>query len=149
MSRRVRWFLSVARQNMSNDRATNRWHYGQWMQPVDNFNLTLGILWSLFTLYGISLFLPFMDRRLRECEIKSKGIKGTLAAPSRLQLVIFLLLTSLMTAVAMSDAFHRDLRATIGISSAVACSLMMILPALYFALGWLKKRHKNGQGFEK
>lgn len=116
------------------------------MQPVDKFMLAVGVLWSLFTLYGICLLLPFMERRLREWEIKRKPIRGTLAAPTRPQRIVFLLLTLLMTAVAMADAFHRNLRATIGISSGMAVSLMIILPALYFALGLLKR--KSGQGPE-
>jgi hypothetical protein len=47
--------------------------------------------------------------------------------------------------VAFTSAFHHDLRATIGISPGTACCLMIILPALYFALGWLKKPRKGGQ----
>ena len=107
--------------------------------------LAVGIAWSLFTLFGVIMLIPPMNRRLRECEARRRPIKGTLAAPTRPQRVMFLLLTLLMTAVALTSAFHRDLRATIGISSGIACSLMMILPALYFALGVLKKHHKNGQ----
>jgi hypothetical protein len=115
------------------------------MQPVDKFKLALGIFWSLFTLYAIILLLPPMDRRLREWEAKQKPIKGTLAAPSRLQRVVFILLTSLMTAVVLADAFHHSLYEITGISSGASLSLMLFLPALYFALGLLKKNRKNGQ----
>ena len=117
-----------------------------WMQPMDKFMLAIGVLWCLFTLYGVILLFPFMDRRLREWEIKRKNIKGTTAVPTRLQRVVFILLTCEMAAVALAAAFHRDLRATIGINSGVACSLMIILPALYFTLGLLEKIHKNDKG---
>jgi len=121
------------------------------MQPVDKFMLAVGILWSLFMLYGILLFFPPLNRRLREWEAlrkKDHGTYGISAAPTYPQRIVFFLLTCIMTAVAMSAAFHRDLHATIGLSSGMACSLMIILPALYFALGLLKKHHKNGQGPE-
>jgi len=58
-----------------------------------------------------------MNRRLRVWEIKRKPIKGTVAAPTRPQCAVFILLTLLMTAVALTSAFHRNLRATIGMSS--------------------------------
>jgi hypothetical protein len=116
------------------------------MQPVDKFKLALGIFWGLFTLFGISLLFPPMDRRLREWDIKCKpGKKGKLASPNRPQRVVFLLLTSLMTAVVLADAFHRSFAKLTGISSGTVCVLMIFLPALYFALGLLKKHHKNGQ----
>jgi len=89
-------------------------------------------------LYAIGLLLPPLTRRLREWEVLRHPASRTPNYPQR---VLFLLLTCLMTAVAMSAAFHRDLRATIGISSEMACSLMMILPALYFVLGARKKNH--------
>ena len=108
--------------------------------------LATGIVWSLFTLFGIGMLLPRVDRRLWEWQIKRKGNHANLVAPSRPQRVVFILLASLMTAVAFAAAFHRDLRATIGISSGMACSLMMILPGIYFVLGLLNKRHKNRQG---
>ena len=102
------------------------------------------ILWSLFTLYGIMLLLPFMDRRLREGEIKLKRSQMRLATPNRPQRVVFLLLTCVMTSVGWTSALGRDLRETVGISSGAACSLMIILPALYFALGLLKQPHQDG-----
>ena len=107
--------------------------------------LAIGILWSLFTLYGVALFLPPLTRRLREWEIKRKPVLGTVPAPTYPQRVVLLLLTLLMATVAFTSAFHHDLRATIGISPGTACCLMIILPALYFALGWLKKPRKGGQ----
>lgn len=116
-----------------------------WMQPVDKFKLALGIFWGVFTLFGIILLFPPMNRRLREWEIKRKRGKGMIAAPSRLQRIVFILLTSLMTAVVLADAFHRSFAKMTGISSGAVCILMMILPALYFLLGLLKKHHKNGQ----
>ena len=112
------------------------------MHPVDKFMLAVGILWSLFTLYAVAMFLPPLNRRLREWEVRGHPASR---APTYPQRILFLLLTLLMTAVSMSAAFHRDLHATIGINSGMACSLMMILPALYFALGWLKKPRKGGQ----
>jgi hypothetical protein len=115
------------------------------MQPVNIFMLAIGILWCLFTLFGIGMLFPGPGRRLWEWQIKRKGGHVKLVAPSRLQLVVFILLSSLMVAVAMSAAFHRDLLATIGINSGTASHLMIILPALYFTLGWLKKPRKGGQ----
>ena len=112
------------------------------MQPVNKFMFAIGILWSLFTLFGVALFLPPLNRRLREWEVRGHPASR---APTYPQRFVFLLLTLLMTAVAMAAAFHQDLRATIGISSGTACSLMMILPVFYFALGWLKKPRKGGQ----
>ena len=116
------------------------------MQPVDKFMFGVGILWSLFTLYGLGMFFPPMNRRLWEWQIKRKG--GKLVAPSRLQWVVFILLTCLMTTVAFASAYHRELDTVIGISSGTACALMMILPGLYFALGWLNKRPKKRPGPE-
>jgi len=107
--------------------------------------LAVGILWSLFTLMGISMFLPPITRYLREWEIRYKPARLP-RQPTYPQRIVYLLLTLLMTAVSMSAAFHRDLRATIGITPGTACVLMLVLPALYFTLGWLGKRHKNGQG---
>jgi hypothetical protein len=116
------------------------------MQPVDKFMFGVGILWSLFTLYAIFLLFPRMDRMLREWEIKFG--KGRTSIPSRLQRVVFILLTSLMTTVAFASAYHRKLDTVIGISSGTACCLMMILPGLYFALGRLNKRLKKRSGPE-
>ena len=104
--------------------------------------LAVGILWSLFTLYAVAMFLPPLNRRLREWNDR---LHPTSRAPTYPQRILFLLLTLLMTAVSMSAAFHRDLLATIGISSGMACSLMMILQTFYFAMGWLKKPRKGGQ----
>ncbi|MDR3456673.1 MAG: hypothetical protein P4N60_04460 [Verrucomicrobiae bacterium] len=59
---------------------------------------------------------------------------------------MFLLLTLLMGAVLMSAAFHRDLRATIGLSPGMAWWLMIILPAVYLVLGARNKHRKNGPG---
>jgi hypothetical protein len=70
------------------------------MQPVDKIMLGVGILWSLFTLYGMCMLYPRVDRWLREWEIKFG--KGRTSAPSRLQWVVFILLTSLMTTVAFA-----------------------------------------------
>ena len=105
----------------------------------------IGIVWCLFALFGIGMLFPRTGRRLLEWQIKRKGGHVKLVAPSRLQLVVFILLSSLMVAVAMAAAFHRDLRATIGINSGTASHLMVILPMLYLSLGWLKKRRKGGQ----
>jgi hypothetical protein len=115
------------------------------MQPVDKFMFAVGILWCLFTLYGIAMLVPSLTRQLRAWELQRKPASRTPTYPQR---IVFLLLTLLMMAVAMAAAFHRDLRATIGISSGMACSLMMILPALYFVLGLLNTRHKKEQGPE-
>src|SRR5208282_4487489 len=104
-----------------------------WMQPVDKYKLALGILWSLFTLYGIGMLFSRMGRRLWAWQIKRKGGHGKLVAPSCLQWVVFILLTSLMTTVAFAIAFHRGLATIIGINSGTACCLMIILPGLYFA----------------
>jgi hypothetical protein len=114
------------------------------MQPVNKFMLAVAILWILFTSYGVLLLLPFMDRRLREWDMKLKRSKVPLASPNRPQRMVFLLLTCLMTAVSLTSALHRNLNETIGINSGTACLLMMLLPALYFALGRLKKPHTNG-----
>ncbi len=103
------------------------------MQPVDKFMFGVGILWSLFTLYGLGMFYPPMNRWMREWEIKIG--KGRTGMPTRLQRVVFILLTCLMTTVAFASAYHRKLDTVIGISSGTACALMMILPGLYFALG--------------
>jgi hypothetical protein len=111
------------------------------MQPVDKFMFGVGIGWSLFTLYAICLLSPRVDRWLREWEIKFG--KGRTAMPSRLQWVVFILLTCLMTTVVFASACHRKLDTVIGISSGTACALMMILPGLYFALGRLNKRLKK------
>jgi hypothetical protein len=116
------------------------------MQTVDKFMFGVGILWSLFTLYAICLLSPRMDRWLREWEIKFG--KGRTIMPNRLQRVVFILLTSLMTTVAFASAYHRKLDTVIGISSGTACCLMMILPGLYFALGRLNKRLKKRPGPE-
>ena len=102
----------------------------------------VGILWSLFTLYAVALFLPPLNRRLREWELR---LHSTSRAPSYPQLIVLLPLALLMTAVAMSAAFHRDLSETIGISSETASHLMIFLPALYLFLGWMKKPRKGGQ----
>ena len=112
------------------------------MQLVDKFMLAVGILWSLFTLYAVATLLPPLSRLLREWEVRGHPASR---APTYPQRILILLLTLLMTAVSMAAAFHLDLRATIGINSGMACSLMMILPALYFLLGWLKKPRKGGQ----
>ena len=104
--------------------------------------LAVGILWSLFALYGVALLLPPLSRQLRECEARRHPASR---APTYPQRILFLLLTLLMTAVVMSAAFHQDLRATIGISSGTASHLMIILPMLYLALGWLKKPRKSRQ----
>ena len=112
------------------------------MHPVDKFMLAVGILWSLFTLYGVTMLLPPLSRQLREWDVRHHPLSR---APTYPQRFVFLLLTLLMTAVAMSAAFHHDFLATIGISSGMACILMMILPAFYFVLGWLKKYRNGGQ----
>ena len=109
---------------------------------MDKFMLAVGILWSLFTLYAVAMFLPPLSRQLREWEVRGHPANRAPTYPQRL---VLLLLTLLMTAVSMAAAFHLDLLTTIGISSGTACSLMMILPALYFALGWLKKSRNGGQ----
>ena len=116
------------------------------MQPVDKFMFGVGIVWCLFTLYAIGMLHPRVDRWMREWEIKIG--KGRTAMPSRLQWVVFILLTCLMTTVSFASAFHRKLDTVIGISSGTACALMMILPALYFALGLLNKRLKKRPGPE-
>lgn len=105
--------------------------------------LAVAIIWALYTCYGVLMLFPFMDRRLRTWDMKLKGSKGQPSAPNRLQRVVFLLLTCLMLAVSLASAFHRNLGETIGIKSGTACLLMMLLPALYFALGRQKKTHKE------
>jgi hypothetical protein len=50
-----------------------------------------------------------------------------------------------MMTVAFASAYHRELATIIGINSGTACCLMMILSALYFALGLLNRRHKSGR----
>ena len=105
--------------------------------------LVVGILWCLFLVYAIALLLPPVMRRLRAWELRSKPVSRTPSYPQR---ILFLLLALLMAVVALADAFHRDLRATIGVSSGMACSLMIILPALYLVLEARRKIHKNGKG---
>lgn len=107
--------------------------------------LAVAVLWALFTGYGILLLLPFMDRRLREWDMKIKRHKIPLPSPNYPQRIVFLLLTSLMLAVSLTAAFNGNLHKTIGISSATACMLMIILPTLYFTLGRLKRLGKNGE----
>ena len=104
--------------------------------------LAVGILWSLFTLYTVATFLPPLSRLLREWEVRRHPASR---APTYPQRILILLLTLLMTAVSMAAAFHLDLRSTIGINSGTACTLMMILPAIYFALGWLKRSRNSGK----
>ena len=108
----------------------------------------VGILWSLFTLFGIGLLLPRVDRRLWAWQVKRKGPNANLVELTRPQRVVFILLASLMTTVAFASAYHPKLDTVIGISSGMACCLMMILPGLYFALGWLNKRLKKRPGPE-
>ena len=98
----------------------------------------IGILWSLYTLFAVAMLLPPLNRLLREWEVRHKPASRTPTYPQR---IVFLMLTLLMMAVAMSSAFHHDLRSIIGISSGMSVALMMILPALYFALGIWKKKH--------
>jgi len=112
------------------------------MQPVNKFMFAIGILWCLFVLYGVAMLLPPLNRRLREWELRRHPTSRT---PTYPQLILFLVLALLMVAVAMAAAFHRDLRATIGINSGVASHLMIILPMLYLFLGWLNKSRKGGQ----
>ena len=107
--------------------------------------LAVAVLWALFTGYGILMLLPFMDRRLRDYESKIKRHKIPLTTPNYPQRIVFLLLTSLMLAVSLTAAFNGNLHKTIGISSATACMLMIILPTIYFTLGRLKKPTKNGE----
>jgi hypothetical protein len=114
------------------------------METLDKFKLALGTFWAVFTLYGIFLLFPPMDRRLREWEARFKQAKGMPAAPSRPQRVVFLLLSGLMTAVILADAFHRNFDEMTGISSGTVCLLMMILPGFYFILGKVKKSRQNG-----
>jgi hypothetical protein len=116
------------------------------MQTVDKFKLAVGILWSLFTLFGIGMLFPPMGRRLWAWQIKRKGGHAKLVAPSRLQLVAFILLASLATAVVLADAFHRSFYKMTGISPMAVSRLMILLPALYLALGKLEKIRKKGQG---
>src|ERR1017187_5120708 len=99
---------------MSNDKVAKGGYAAAWMQPVDKIMLATGILWSLFTLYGIGLLLPRVERRLWSAQIKLKGGHANLVAPSRLQRVVFIVLTCVMTAVAFAAAFHRDLATVIG-----------------------------------
>lgn len=100
--------------------------------------LAVGIVWSVFTLIGVLLLIKPVNRRILEWEAKRKPGCSTPNYPQR---IVFLLLTMLMMAVSFSSAFHCDLRSTIGISSGMAVCLMIILPALYFALGLRKKHH--------
>jgi len=104
--------------------------------------LAVGIIWCLFMLYGIVLLINPFARRMRAWELRYKPVKLP-RLPTYPQRIIFFLLTLLMVSVAMAAAFHLDLRALIGINSGQACSLMIILPMLYFAFGFLPHR-KNG-----
>ncbi len=62
-----------------------------------------------------------------------------------MQLVVYILLSTLMTAVAFAAPFHHDLGELTGIGAPRIDSLMILLSALYLALGlleWIrKKRH--------
>ena len=105
--------------------------------------LAIAVIWALFVCYGIVALLPFMNRRLREWDMKIKRSKVPLSFPNYPQRVVFILLTSLMLAVSLTSAFGRDLKEVVGISPGTAICLMLVLPALYFALGCLKKIQKN------
>jgi len=107
------------------------------MQPVDKCKLALGTLWSLFTIYSLRLLLPRTERRLRERQPKFNPgeLNRIYATPGRLQRVVLLVQSSLMAAVVLTDAFHRNFSDMTGISSGAVCSLMMILPGLYFCWG--------------
>jgi len=105
--------------------------------------LAVGILWSLFMLYALGLVLPPLTRRIRAWERRHKPASRLPTYPQR---IVFLLLTLVMTAVAMANAFHRDLHATIGLSPKMAWWLMIILPALFLLLGARKGYRKNGPG---
>jgi drug/metabolite transporter (DMT)-like permease len=109
------------------------------MQPVNKYMLAVSVLWSGFALFAVALFLPPLTRRVRAWELRHKPASRLPNFPQR---SVFLLLTLLMMTVSFATAFHRDLRSTIGINSSEAWKLMMILTALYFALGWRKR--KNG-----
>lgn len=109
------------------------------MQPVDKFMLVVAIGWALFAAYGVLMLLPFMDRRMRESEMKLKHIKVLSATPNYPQRIVFILLSCLMLAVTLAAAFHHNLSELLGINSWTPVLLMMLLPALYFALGLLKK----------
>lgn len=115
------------------------------MESVNKLMLAVAVIWALFTGYGVLLLLPFMDRRLREWDMKFKRSKVPFSFPNYPQRVVFFLLTSLMLAVSLTAAFNGNLHNTIGISSATACMLMIILPTLYFTLGRLKKPSKNDE----
>lgn len=97
--------------------------------------LAVGILWSLFTVYAVMLILPFMDRRLREWDMRLKQSRVPLKAPNRPQRIVFILLTSLMTAVSFAAAAHRNLSEMLGVSSWTPVFLMIFSPLAYFALG--------------
>lgn len=107
--------------------------------------LAVGVVWVLFTVYGVLMLLPFMDQRMRNWDMKLKRSKVPLTVPNRPQRVVFLVLTCLMTAVSFTSAWNRDLCEMIGINSATPVMLMIVLPVLYFALGWRKKRVSNGE----
>ncbi|MDR3456674.1 MAG: hypothetical protein P4N60_04465 [Verrucomicrobiae bacterium] len=46
------------------------------MQLKDKLELAAGLLWGLFTLYGIALFLPPLTRRIRAWEVRRKPAAG-------------------------------------------------------------------------
>jgi len=96
--------------------------------------------------FGILMLLPPMDRYLREWEARCKKSSVVVAAPSLPQRVVFLLLAGLMTTVAFAAAFHRPLVELTGLTDNIAVLLMILLPGLYFALGWLNRHRKNGKG---
>jgi len=128
---------------MSNDGVTDGCHDSDGMQPVDKVMLAAGIIWCLFLLYSIALLLPPLTRPIRAWELRHKPSSRLPTYPQR---IVFLLLTLLMEAVALSAAFHRDLRTTIHLKPGTAWWLMILLPVLYFALGARRKDRKNGTG---
>src|ERR1039457_2612556 len=98
------------------------------MQPFEKFEFVLGVFWSMVTLYFIiSLFSP-MWRRQKQWEARLKGAGVKVNSPSWLQRLIFILLSSLMTAEVLTNTFHHNLAKMTGVSSGAICCLMMILP---------------------
>jgi len=112
------------------------------MQLVDKFILAVAIFWSFSTLYSIALFLPPLTRQIRAWELRRKPSSRTPTYPQR---ILLLLMTLLMEAVLLSAAFHRDLLATIGLSSRMAWWLMIILPVLFLVLGARNKPRNQGK----
>jgi len=115
------------------------------MQTLDKFKLALGILWSLATLYFIVLLLPSRNRRREKSEARLKCANVKRTQPTWLQRMVFVPLSGTMSAEVLANVFHSSLAKMTGISPLAIFRMMILLSALYLALGLLewvrKKRH--------